>query len=185
MKRVAKYAVFKTKWGFFGILGTEKGLLQTCLPMTRRESVKSVLFTDKVKAEFDRRYFQALQEMISAYFEGCYVDFNPADVPITLDGFSGFSRKIYSACRDVKFGQKISYGQLAEKAGSIKACRAVGNCMAHNKLPLIVPCHRVVRSDGRLGGFSGSGGVKMKKKLLGHERKIAESYVACRAACNN
>ena len=147
--------------------------------------VKAVLFTDKVKAEFNRRYFQALQEMISAYFEGCYVDFNPADVSISLDGFSGFSRRIYSACRHVKFGQVITYGQLAQKAGSIKAGRAAGNCMAHNRLPLIVPCHRVIRSDGQLGGFSGQGGVKMKKKLLGHERKIMESYVARRVACND
>jgi O-6-methylguanine DNA methyltransferase len=68
-------------------------------------------------------------------------------------------------------GRRHKNGQeLAAKAGSPKAARAIGGVMAKNPLPLIVPCHRVVRSDGKIGGFSAQGGTKFKNKLLKHEK---------------
>jgi O-6-methylguanine DNA methyltransferase len=75
-----------------------------------------------------------------------------------------------SKCRYVRFGQTITYTQLAEKIGRPLAARAVGNALAKNPLPLIIPCHRIIRSDGSAGKFSTAGGSKLKRKLIKHEQ---------------
>jgi O-6-methylguanine DNA methyltransferase len=98
--------------------------------------------------EFDKTFFKMLQEQITAYFDGNCVNFSPA-IPIFLDGFTQFCSLVLTACREVKFGQTISYSQLAKKVGRPAASRAVGNALAKNPLPLIIPCHRVVRSPCR------------------------------------
>jgi len=118
--------------------------------------------------KFDRVLFRPLQEQITAYFEGVCVNFNP-DFPIILDGFSLFTGLVLAACRQIGFGQTITYSALAERIGRTAAARAVGNALAKNPLPLIIPCHRVVRTDGSLGGFFTPGGKKLKEKLLRHE----------------
>jgi methylated-DNA-[protein]-cysteine S-methyltransferase len=79
---------------------------------------------------------------------------------------SAFARSVLGACREIRFGQTMSYEGLARKAGKPKAVRAVGRVMARNPLPLIIPCHRVVHCDGKIGGFSAIGGVSLKKRML-------------------
>ena len=77
-----------------------------------------------------------------------------------------FADKIYKIAADIPRGKVATYGQLAKMAGSPKAARAVGMCMKHNPDQKIVPCHRVVASDGKLTGYSAQGGVSEKKKKL-------------------
>ncbi len=127
-----------------------------------------------IRIEFDRNLFRQLQEQIIAYFEGVCVNFS-RDIPIVLDGFSSFDSSVLTACRDIKFGQRISYSALAKKLGRPNTSRAVGNALAKNPLPLIIPCHRVVRSDGTIGGFSAPGGKGLKAKLLKLEQCIKTS----------
>ena len=110
----------------------------------------------------------SLQRRIVAYFEGEKVDFS-TDPAIYLPNLSVFGQAILTACRRIAFGRTQTYAQLAAAAGRHRAARAVGNVMAHNPIPLIVPCHRVVRNDGGLGGFSGIGGTTMKQRMLHHE----------------
>ena len=86
-----------------------------------------------------------------------------------MNCFSRFQRRVLNQCRRVPCGATISYARLAAKAGYPGAARAVGNCMAGNPIPLIVPCHRVVCSDGRLGAYSAPGGTAMKRRLLALE----------------
>ena len=172
MPEYVKYAVFSTEWGYFGLAGTGSGLLRTHLPGPEPEKVKSRLLKGLGPAEYNRVYFRNVQEMITAYFAGSYVNFDKG-ICIGLDGLSEFSQRILSACRNVKYGETISYGQLAKKAGHPKAVRAVGAALAKNPLPLIIPCHRVIYSDGSIGGFSAAGGKSMKEKLLRHEAKLA------------
>ncbi len=88
---------------------------------------------------------------------------------LDLDGITPFARKIYQALRNVPAGETVSYGQLALRAGSPKAARAVGRAMATNPFPVVVPCHRVLASAGKAGGFSSYGGLATKKKLLAIE----------------
>lgn len=77
-----------------------------------------------------------------------------------------FSQKVYELLRTVPKGKVVTYGQLAKMAGNAKAARAVGMIMAKNPNAPVVPCHRVIASDGSLHGYSGEGGVSTKKKML-------------------
>jgi O-6-methylguanine DNA methyltransferase len=78
--------------------------------------------------------------------------------------FAGFQGKVYKAVRRIPRGKVSSYGDIARRAGSPRAARAVGHAMAVNSFPLLIPCHRVVRADGSLGGFTA--GLSIKEKLL-------------------
>jgi O-6-methylguanine DNA methyltransferase len=85
---------------------------------------------------------------------------------LSIAGTSVFSKKVFACLLDVKFGNTITYGELACKAGNPRAARAIGQIMASNPLPLFVPCHRVLSSSG-LGGYTP--GIAIKKLLLEHE----------------
>ena len=170
MQKVIKYVIFKTKWGHFGLAGTKSALCRTHLPGPEPKKIESRLLKNLPCAQFDDTFFKILQKQIAAYFEGSYVNFSP-DIPVVLDRFGGFSREVLTACRDIEFGQRITYSGLAKKTGRPAASRAVGNALANNPLPLIIPCHRVLRTDGRMGGFSAPGGISFKKRLLTLEHK--------------
>jgi len=174
MQETLKYTIFQTKWGYFGLAGTESGLCRSCLPLAQQQRIKAQLLGVETKADassvqYCKAFFKPLQEKIAAYFEGVCVDFG-VDTPIILNDLSHFTRMVLTACRKIGFGQTTSYSALAKKLGSPAAARAVGNALARNPLPLIIPCHRIVRSDGKLGGFSTAGGRALKAKLIKHEQ---------------
>ena len=170
MQKVTKYTIFQTKWGYFGLAGTQYGLCRTQLPGSKPEKIKSRLLKNLPTAQFDKTFCKILQDQITAYFEGDYIKFS-RDIPLILDGFSSFGTSILTTCREIEIGQTITYCQLAKKAGRPNASRAVGSTLAKNPLPLIIPCHRIIRSDGKMGGFSAPGGITLKKKMLELECK--------------
>lgn len=170
MQKEIRYTIFKTKWGYFGLAWNEERVLRSCLPYGKQEDVKCRLLKDLGGAKFDSGVFKDLQGEIRAYFEGTCVNFG-RDIPIVLDGFGPFARRVLWACRNVRYGKTISYGGLAERIGRAGAARAVGNILAKNPLPLIIPCHRVTCANGKPGGFSVAGGLKLKKRLLELEKK--------------
>ena len=90
-------------------------------------------------------------------------------LPLNLDTFPPFAKKVLMAIQSVSFGQFCSYGDLARQSGSARAARAVGSACRRNLFPLIIPCHRVLASGQRLGGYSAGEGLEMKKKLLEYE----------------
>jgi O-6-methylguanine DNA methyltransferase len=90
-------------------------------------------------------------------------------------GISHFHRQVLLSCAQIPPGETQTYGKLAATVGSPRAARAVGGAMASNRWPLIIPCHRVVGSTGKLTGYSGEGGVQTKQKLLDMERKLCKS----------
>ncbi len=169
MQETLNYVIFPVKWGYFGIAGGEKGLLRTCLPGPRSEEIKARLLKDLPFAQFNSSFSKKLREQIVAYFECPAVDLGP-EVPVDLSGLTHFQGVVLTACRQIKLGWTITYAQLANRIGRPGAARAVGNALARNPLPLVIPCHRVLRADGNLGGFSAPGGIRMKKKLLIHEK---------------
>jgi len=94
------------------------------------------------------------------------------DLPVDLEGLTTFSRSVLELLRQVPPGEVVTYGQLAGRAGSPRAARAVGSVMAGNPLPIVLPCHRVVASDGSLGGFAGASepeALELKTRLLRYE----------------
>lgn len=192
VEKAIKYTIFKTKWGYFGLAGSEDGLSRTCLPLSNPEKVKSRLLIASETPQFEKQLFKKVQEQIIAYFEGERVNFQP-DIPIVLvgqtsarrDGYSDFCRSVLIACREIKFGETVSYLGLAKKTGRPAASRAVGNALAQNPLPLIIPCHRIIRSDGGLGGFSAAGGTNIKAKLLKNERRASPVPVSVRRQCGS
>lgn len=100
---------------------------------------------------------------LNDFLEGRLFEF---DLPFIIEG-TKFQKDIYQALLKVKYGQTISYKALATKAGYPSAYRAVGSVMANNKLPFIIPCHRVIKNDGSLGNYGF--GIKFKKELIGLE----------------
>ncbi len=174
MKPVIKYATFETKWGFFGLAATDTGLRRTCLPHPDKEKVKAALLNGLPDAECQKDLLKPLQQQIKAYYKGTYVSFN-SSIPLDLSGFTPFARTVLKACRRIKPGRTLTYRQLAQNARRPKAARAAGSVMAKNPVPLIIPCHRIVRSDGKIGNFSGPGGTELKKRMLQHERHTAYS----------
>jgi len=103
-----------------------------------------------------------------------YASGNPnslRDVAVDFGRVGLFRRRVLNQCRLIPYGGTLSYGKLAAGAGFPRAARAVGNCMAANRIPLIIPCHRVVRSDGQVGPYSAGGGTAMKRRLLSLESR--------------
>ena len=90
-------------------------------------------------------------------FEGCELDWA---------SLSPFQQKVLRAAMKIPYGSVETYGSLARKIGCPRGSRAVGNALAKNPFPLVIPCHRVIRGDGKPGGFSAGGGVMLKNKLL-------------------
>ena len=86
------------------------------------------------------------------------------DLPLSPQGGTPFQQKVWNQLKKIPYGQTISYAQLAQAVGNPKACRAVGSANGKNPISIIIPCHRVIASDGSLGGYAG--GLKMKKQLL-------------------
>jgi methylated-DNA-[protein]-cysteine S-methyltransferase len=102
-----------------------------------------------------------LQQFLSGKGSG---DFRDVETVITEP--TPFASRVIAAVRTIPAGNVLSYAEVAAAAGSPKASRAVGNLMARNTIPIVIPCHRVVASGGRLGGYSSPKGLEMKTRLL-------------------
>jgi len=169
------YTVFRTQWGYFAFAGVDDAVSRTFLPVADRQAAERGLLWGLGPAAHDVRfsqgYLQEVQRQIIAYFEGQAIDFS-VEPPLHLDNASPFGRKVLAACRAIPVGTTMTYSDLARQVGCPAAARAVGSVMAANPVPLIVPCHRVLRTDGGLGGFSAPGGTVVKQKMLEHEQSL-------------
>jgi methylated-DNA-[protein]-cysteine S-methyltransferase len=101
-----------------------------------------------------------------------------SSIPLDLSGLGPFCRRVYELARAIPMGETVTYGELAARAGEPAAARAVGQAMARNPFPLIVPCHRVVAAHGGAGGFSAAGGVATKFRLLRIEGALRQEVLA-------
>ena len=92
-----------------------------------------------------------------------------SDLPLDMERIDPFRRKVYAIARGIPPGETLSYGAIAEKLGDKALARDVGEAMGKNPFPIVVPCHRVVAANGKLGGFSAPGGATTKLKMLAIE----------------
>jgi len=107
------------------------------------------------------------QEQLEAYFAGSLKRF---DLPLQPEG-SNWQKSVWAALSEIPYGATHSYGDVARQVGSPRASRAVGAAVGRNPLAIVVPCHRVIGSDGSLTGYGG--GLSLKAQLLSHERRAA------------
>ncbi|MFH1662508.1 MAG: methylated-DNA--[protein]-cysteine S-methyltransferase [Chloroflexota bacterium] len=156
-----KYITFKTDMGWVGILASSRGLLGTTLPRRSAQEARQQLGDSLNQATWAPCLFDDLTERLKAYFSGRKVAFPDG---LDLSGATLFQREVWEATRLIPYGETRSYLWAANQINRPRAARAVGQALGRNPLPIIVPCHRVVASDGRLSGFSG--GVEMKRYLL-------------------
>ena len=160
-----KYTVFPTALGWIGVAGGPAGLIRLTPPRSDRLSATSEVAAGLGPMDVDEAAFGDVQDQFARYFQGERV---PFDFALDERRISEFTRQIYRHCRAIPPGQVFTYRALAEQAGRPGAARAVGRAMATNPWPIVVPCHRVVGSDGTLRGYGG--GLSMKSTLLALEQ---------------
>lgn len=144
------------------IADTPVGYLEIISDGTALTGIRSVrgitgeIFTDEITAEAERQ--------LAEYFDKKRRRF---ELPLNLNG-TDFQLRVWNALAEIPFGETRSYMDIAEAAGSPKACRAAGNAVGKNPFLIVLPCHRVIASDGTTGGFSAD--IRIKKYLLGFEK---------------
>ena len=161
------YDVFETAWGWVGVVGSSKGIRYCSLPEPTPLDALEHLADEMSEPLPERRpgAFEEFRVQLDEYFRG---ERREWDVALDLDDASDFFRRAWDACRTIPPGETRSYRWLAEQAGNARAARGAGQAMARNRVPLVVPCHRVIGSDGALHGFGG-GGLPLKARLLNLE----------------
>ncbi len=164
-----RYAVFECKMGWVGLLASSRGLRATTLPHPTPEEAFVALGRIAGHAAEDGGELEDLIRRLGDYFRGRKVEFPDA---LEFSGGTPFQRRVWEATRLIPYGETRSYLWVARQIGSPGAARAVGQALGQNPLPIIVPCHRVIASDGGLGGFGG--GLEMRRQLLRMEGGLAE-----------
>ncbi len=157
--------VFSTPLGWFGLVGQQRCVWRLVMGHpTAAEAWASLHrhFADETLAESD--WYPALRKKLEVFAAGKRVSFD--NIKVRTEHRTEFQRKVILATRAVGFGETVSYGELAARAGSLNAARAVGTVMANNEVPIIIPCHRVLASGGRIDGFSAPQGIDLKRRLL-------------------
>jgi methylated-DNA-[protein]-cysteine S-methyltransferase len=155
------YTTFNTDIGWVGILGSATGLLRTTLPHRSVQEVSQLLDDSVNNAIWSPDLFKDLMERLRVCFNGHRTTF-PDE--LDLSGATHFQREVWEITRLIPHGETRSYSWVAEQISKPRTMRGVGQALARNPLPIIIPCHRVVASAGKLGGFGG--GVEMKRHLL-------------------
>jgi methylated-DNA-[protein]-cysteine S-methyltransferase len=169
-------SVFPTACGWCGLVGTDNVV---------RAVFVGYRSADDVRRAADRRatrgagnddvsctehdWHPRLRQRLEQYCSGRPVAFD--DISVALPRGTNFQQRVLELTRQIGYGQTATYGELAARAGHPRAARAVGTVMASNRLPILVPCHRVVASGG-VGGYSSPRGVGLKHKLLAMEAEI-------------
>jgi methylated-DNA-[protein]-cysteine S-methyltransferase len=156
-----KYSIFETKYGYMGVVASERGLHMVLLPRKRAEDIKKELKKHYTEIIRDEEGLKGVGGRIREYLDGKKVKFREK---MDMTGATAFELKVWDATLGIPYGETRSYAWVAKQIGDAKGVRAVGGALGRNRLPIIIPCHRVVSKEGDLGGFSA--GVEMKVLLL-------------------
>ena len=156
---------FQTPLGWIGLTVSDRGIVKSTLPVDTPDECELQLGSGPNGIDDDPQRFEDLQLRLEKYFRGDDQRFD--DVELDVEYTSEFHRRALQACRRIPYSETRTYKWLAEQAGEPGASRAAGQVMARNPAPIIVPCHRVVGSDGSLRGFgSGDTRLDLKQHLL-------------------
>ena len=159
--------IFDTALGEFGIGWTDAGIARVQLPGSDRPELVERINRNGAHPGRPTVAVEAVIDKIGGYADGEAIDF--AGVPLDLTSVPEFHRRAYALLLGIGWGETTTYGALARRLGDVTLSRAVGQAMGANPIPLIIPCHRVLASDGKPGGFSAPGGAVSKLRMLALE----------------
>jgi methylated-DNA-[protein]-cysteine S-methyltransferase len=160
------FALFDTAIGVCGIVWSDRGLVGVQLPEATAAATRERILRRFGRAEETEptASVQHAIDGIAALLRGEPRDMT--DIVIDDDATPEFNRRVYAIARKIAPGQTLTYGEIAEQLGDKSLARAVGQALGENPCPLVMPCHRVLAAGGKTGGFSASGGVVTKLRLL-------------------
>ena len=159
-----KFCVCETRIGWMGLAMDDGAVCACTLPHARREDALEEMMAQGVREPARPSEVGDLPERLRRYAEGEAVDLGE-DVRIVTG--TPFQRQVWQALIDIPRGETRSYAWVARRVGRPRSARAVGQAVGSNPLPVLIPCHRVLASDGSLGGYGG--GLEMKEELLSLE----------------
>jgi len=175
MTTTCEQVIFPTELGWFGFVLHEETVISVVIGEPSAHSVQKKLRAKLREAQLEADTAdqssdtaERLRDDLQRVAAGDTVSFE--DYKVSTGHLTPFQQRVVETVSQIPFGQTMSYAEVAEQAGSPRAARAVGNVMARNRTPIVVPCHRVLASGGRLGGFSAPGGIDFKRRLLALER---------------
>ena len=155
------FDLVRSQFGWCGAVFEDQYLIRFFLPLPKEDAL------NLIKKEFPNAKRTAVAKKlvrdVSNYFKGEKVLFK---FPLHMHGLTSFEKSVLQAVAEIPYGKLLTYKDIAKRIGRSKAARAVGRAVGKNPFPLIIPCHRVIRSDGKIGGFSAAGGIALKKKML-------------------
>ena len=162
------YTAFDTEFGWMAAVASENGLRRLTVPQPSADKALKLIAELIPQSSANSAYFNDLSFRLQEYFEG-----NPMDFADKLDlrDSTPFQQDVYRTIGPIPYGETRTYGWVAAALGNPKGARGVGQALARNPIPIVVPCHRITASGGGLGGYSG--GLETKRRLLDLESPSA------------
>ncbi|VAX37547.1 Methylated-DNA--protein-cysteine methyltransferase [hydrothermal vent metagenome] len=166
------WVTFPTELGWFGMIGDEETLCRLSIGhSSEKKAIDQIL---KLAPEATEQNWNiALQKDLQDFALGKNVSFR--NYSLGLPQLTPFQKRVLRETQKIPYGKTITYGALAKRASSPNAARAAGSVMSSNRIPILIPCHRVVGANGHLGGFSAPQGTTLKQKILQMEQLSNES----------
>lgn len=161
------FALFDTPIGTCAVAWSGRGIAGLQLPEPTPAATRARVkrrWPDAVEAAFVPAGVQRALDRVQSLLSGDAVDL--ADIPLDLEAAPDFHRKVYEMARTIPPGRTMTYGEIAKRLGRPRESREVGQALGRNPVAIIVPCHRVLGADGKMGGFSANGGVSTKRRML-------------------
>ncbi|MDY6853253.1 MAG: methylated-DNA--[protein]-cysteine S-methyltransferase [Thermodesulfobacteriota bacterium] len=163
------FSLFETEFGCCAIIGKGGQLVKIIPFFEEKEGLYSLIYREYKGIAFCHGCFGEIQERIERYLSGEKVNF---DFPVDFSRYTMFQRKTWEVTQSIPYGEIRTYKWVSQMIANSRSYRAVGSALRKNPFPLLVPCHRVIRSNGELGGYSAIGDINIKARLLkmeGHQ----------------
>lgn len=158
--------VARTPLGDLLVAISDQGVVAVDFPGSQAEFLQRLRARTGAAALRSARHVAEAARQLRGYLEG---ERSAFDLAVDLRFLTDFQRQVLLAAAQVPRGQVATYGEIARQIGHPRAARAVGQALGHNPVPIIIPCHRILATDGSLGGYSGRGGLRTKARLLALE----------------
>ncbi len=166
----AGISIFETVIGFCGIAWRDAKIIGVEIGSHEEKEIRHRLDERLADAQVipPPDYVRAAIAQIKMLLDGGTPDFSR--LPLALDSLPDLNRQVYAIICELNVGETTTYGAIARRIGDVSLSQAVGYALGKNPFPIIVPCHRVLGSHGKVGGFSAAGGIETKLRLLNIER---------------